>query len=71
MGALDLLDGSVRSEISSIKSELYSIASSLDSLAYGIRYDFDGVGNDVCADRINDVSSKCMRIRSALRSKGF
>ncbi len=71
MIGLDILDGSVRSEISSIKNELYSIASTLDNLAYGIRNDFDGVGNDICADRINDVSTKCRRIRNSLKSKGF
>lgn len=53
-------------ELNSIKRELNSIAGQLDDIAYGVRTQFTGVGNDICAKIIAGVSGECRDTRRAL-----
>lgn len=46
-------------ELSAIRSELSSIISELNSISDGIRYNFKGISNTVCANRIIDVANQC------------
>lgn len=44
--------------LNSCKSELRSIISELYSIEAGVRSEFDGIGEDLCADCISRVISK-------------
>ena len=47
-----------RNELSAIQRDLTSIITELKSVESGIRRDFKGIGNDVCANRIGSVTGK-------------
>lgn len=48
-----------QTELYSIQRELRSIISELNSISDGIRNDFAGISNAVCANRISDVATQC------------
>ena len=58
------MDAGARSELQSIKTELRSIIAELESISNGVRYDFQGIGSDRCANSIDHVIE---RYRTALR----
>lgn len=44
------MDSATKRELNSIKSELSSIISELEDISGGIRKDFVGIGQNICAD---------------------
>lgn len=52
------MDASAKNELESIKRELNSIISELNDIAGDIRRDFEGIGENTCATRIEAVSGK-------------
>lgn len=56
----------IHSEIESLRSELNRIAKELDSIASGIRGDFRNIGNDKCANRLEQLAEAYRGIRSRL-----
>lgn len=53
-----------KTELASIKQELRSIINELEDISNGIRRDFEGIGNEYCANSIDCVIE---RYRSVLR----
>lgn len=49
------MDSGARTELDSIKAELNSVIRELESISAGVRIDFQGIGNDKCADCIDKV----------------
>ena len=41
-----------------VRNELKSIINELDSISDGVRNEFQGIGNEKCADVINKVNSE-------------
>lgn len=48
-----------QTELYSIQRELRSIINELNSISDGIRNDFAGISNAVCANRISEVATQC------------
>ena len=62
------MDAKARNELDSIKSELRSIISELESISTGVRRDFSGIGNDKCADCIDNVLDQYRYVRRKLNN---
>lgn len=62
------MDSGARNELNSIISELGGIISELDSIASGVRSNFQGIGNDKCANSIASVSEHYRYVRRMLNS---
>lgn len=62
------MDAKAKKELDSIKSELNSIIRELDDIAGDIRRDFDGIGENACASRIEAVSGKYRTVLKKLRN---
>lgn len=59
---------SASGEINNIRAELSGIINELESIESGIRRDFQGIGNDVCAARLGALRSTLSQAHSALGS---
>lgn len=46
---------SALNELYDIKKELSSIIGELESISYGVRYDFTGIGSNLCANKIDNA----------------
>lgn len=55
-------------ELYSIKSELQSIINELESIANGIHRDFQGIGNEKCAARVNEIAEHYRYVKRKLNS---
>lgn len=62
------MDAGARNELASIKGELNSIISELESISSGVRGDFVGIGNDKCADCIDQVLNQYYYVRRKLNN---
>lgn len=60
------MDASAIYELNMIRSELQSIINELDSIAYEIKYQFKGIGNEMCANGISEVADKYRTVRRKL-----
>ena len=57
-----------KAELGSIKRELDKIIRELDDVSHGVRYDFRGVGNEICADRIDGMANQLRTARRMLNN---
>lgn len=63
------MKASAQNELYSIKVELRYIIAELESIEQGIRCDFEGIGNDICADRLKLLlENKLYSARNALNN---
>lgn len=62
------MDSSARSELNSIISELNSIITELEDISHGVRYDFNNIGNEKCAECIDKVLSNYYTVRRKLNN---
>lgn len=62
------MDANARNELEAIKRELYSIIDELESISAGVRKDFRGIGNDHCADCIDNVVQQCYQVSRKLNN---
>ena len=62
------MDLSAKNELISIKSELNLIIAELESISQGIRNDFIGIGNEKCADCIDNVLTQYYFVRRKLNN---
>lgn len=62
------MDLSAKNELISIKRELNSIITELESISQGIRNDFVGIGNEKCADCIDNVLNQYYFVRRKLNN---
>jgi len=63
------MNANAQNELYAIKQELGNIISELESIESGIRYDFKGIGNDICANRLRSVlEDRLYKARSTLRN---
>lgn len=57
-----------RTELNSIKSDLRNILTELRSISQGVRTDFSGIGNDRCADVLDNVISQYEYVQRKLNN---
>lgn len=62
------MDQKAVNELNSIKSELRSIIRELDSIADGVRGDFKNIGNDKCANCIDNVKNEYQNVLRTLNN---
>lgn len=62
------MDQKAVNELNSIKSELRSIIRELDSIADGVRGDFKNIGNDKCANCIDNVKNEYQNVLRKLNN---
>lgn len=62
------MNAKAQNELYSIKTEFNSIIRELESIRDGIKRDFVGIGNDVCASRLTDVLNSHYKARKSLNS---
>ncbi len=62
------MDAKAREELRAIKNELNSIISELESISKGVRHDFEGIGNEKCADCLDKVLDKYYYVRRKLNN---
>lgn len=60
------MDSNAKNELNSIIYELNSIISELEEISNGIRKDFKNIGNDKCADCIDNVITQYKSVRKKL-----
>lgn len=60
------MDTKARNELESIKRELNSIIRELEAIERGVRYDFVGIGNDLCANCIGGVADRYRTVKRKL-----
>ncbi len=60
------MDKSGQYEINAIRSELFSIINELENIAAGVNSNFEGIGNDQCAQRIYKTAEHYRRVRQKL-----
>lgn len=60
------MDLSAQYEIESIKAELQGIIDELNSISYGVKKDFSGIGNDVCATSLANSAKHYSEVKSKL-----
>lgn len=51
--------GNPQRELQSIQNELQSIMRELGNIEDGIRYEFSGISNDKCANRLSEAKRQC------------
>lgn len=62
------MDSRSRNELASIKRELSSIIRELESISNGVRNDFSGIGNNNCANCIDNVVKNYYNIQRKLNN---
>lgn len=62
------MDSKARNELDDIIRELNSIIGELESVSYGVRGEFEGIGNDRCADCINSVLQRYYEAKNKLEN---
>lgn len=62
------MDAGAARELESIKSELNSIIGELESISSGVRKDFTGIGNEQCANCIDNVLNSYYSVRRKLNN---
>lgn len=60
------MDQSARRELNDIKNELISIARELEDIARGVRNDFTGIGNERCANCLENAAGKYRSVKRKL-----
>lgn len=60
------MDSYSQNEIYEIKRELKSIINELYDISHGVRKDFSGIGNDVCANRIANIAQHYEGVKAKL-----
>lgn len=60
------MDSYSQNEIYEIKQELKNIVNELYDISNGIRKDFSGIGNDVCANRISNIAQYYESVKAKL-----
>lgn len=60
------MDAKAQQQLYEIKQELQSIINELDDIGTGIKRDFKGIGNDICASRIAEVESQYRNVKKKL-----
>ncbi|MCR8643651.1 hypothetical protein NV379_13420 [Paenibacillus sp. N1-5-1-14] len=61
------IDARTRSEINSIIRQIYSITRELDSISTGMRNEFKGIGTQICANKIMNMSESYREVASSLQ----
>lgn len=56
------------SELYAIKQELQSVINEIESIASGINRDFEGIGNEKCASRLNKIADHYQYVRRKLNN---
>ena len=62
------MDASARSELNAIKRELNQIITELESISNGVRYHFQGIGNEKCANCLDNVLNRYYTVRRKLNN---
>ena len=62
------MDKSAQNELASIKRELNAIIRELESISSGVRRDFAGIGNDKCANCIDNVLKQYYYVQKKLNN---
>lgn len=62
------MDAKAKKELNSIKRELNSMIMELEEISDGVRTDFKGIGNDKCADCIDNVISQYRYVQKKLNN---
>lgn len=60
------MDAAGKKKLQTIKAELNAVIRELESLSGSVRSDFEGIGNDKCADAVEDVVKQCHTVRGKL-----
>ena len=61
------MDAAGKKKLQTIKAELNAVIRELESLSGSVRSDFEGIGNDKCADAMEDVVKQCHTVRGKLQ----
>lgn len=62
------MDSSARSQLDSIKYELDAVIREIYSISDGIRGDFKGIGNEICADALRNIAGDYNRVKNKLNN---
>lgn len=62
------MDSGAKNELNSIILELNSIIAELENISYGVRSNFKNIGNERCADCIDNVLSQYYTVRRKLNN---
>jgi len=57
-----------KNELSAIQRDLTNIINELRSVENGVRRDFQGIGNDVCASRLSTVTTRLEQASRMLKN---
>lgn len=60
------MDNNANYELYQIRQELKKIIDELDTVSNGVRKDFDGIGNDVCATAITKAANNYRSLKKQL-----
>ncbi len=60
------MKSSDKAELDSIRKELQAIVIELEDIALGVRANFQGIGNDRCANCIQDVKNQYFKAKRIL-----
>jgi hypothetical protein len=55
-------------ELYLIKQELQGIIKELESIASGVQHDFEGIGNEKCAARVNQIADQYRYVKQRLNN---
>lgn len=62
------MDAAGKKKLQTVKAELNAVIRELESLSGSVRSDFEGIGNDKCADAMEDVLKQCYTVRGKLNA---
>ncbi|MDR6121354.1 hypothetical protein QFZ87_000951 [Bacillus sp. SLBN-46] len=62
------MNESGQQELYLIKQELESIINELESIATGIQGDFEGIGNEKCASKVNSIAEQYRFVKGKLNN---
>lgn len=62
------MDAQTSSELNRIKNDFGSLINELKDIAFGIRKDFQGIGNDQCASCVENLINQCVAAKSKLEN---
>lgn len=62
------MDAVGQKELAEIKQELNSIIKELEDISFSIRNDFEGIGNERCADTIDGVLNQYYVVQKKLKN---
>jgi hypothetical protein len=62
------MNSRAQGELNGIRTELNNIIRELESIEIGVRQDFQGIGNDVCASRLGVIRGRLNQARNLLNN---